>query len=120
MDLKLEELQANMFAPELYERLRQQAKQHRAQVWQIKMASQESPEPLAPQLHGRGCMLRAVIVVIVRCSKDEPDPERTASYAEASDVPTPPPSSPMSEDEALFLSFGVCACCEKCACMRRV
>lgn len=60
MDLKLEELQANMFAPELYERLRLLDDQNRAQAWQTKMASQESPEAVAPQLQGRGCMLRAV------------------------------------------------------------
>ena len=94
MDLKLEELQANMFAPELYERLRLLDDQNRAQAWQTKMASQESPEAVAPQLQGRGCMLRAVrsydgfgdVAVLY---KEEPDPERTASYAGVSDVPTP-------------------------------
>ena len=51
MDLKLEELQANMFAPEVYEEVRKQAEQNRAQALQSKMASQESPEAMATRLH---------------------------------------------------------------------
>ena len=59
MDLKLDELQANMFAAEVYEKARFIDRMKRAQALQTKMASQESPEPLAPQL--QGCMLRAVL-----------------------------------------------------------
>lgn len=64
MDLKLDELQANMFAAEVYQKARFINEMKRAQALQTKMASEspekmasESPDPLAPQLH---CMLRAV------------------------------------------------------------
>ena len=105
MDLKLEELQANMFAPELYERLRLLDDQNRAQAWQTKMASQESPEAVAPQLLtvGVACYVQLEVMMVSemwRCSKEEPDPERTASYAGVSDVPTPP-GSPSTDTEAL-------------------
>ena len=41
-------------------------------------------------------------IVTDSASKEEPDAEKTASYAGGSDVPVPPgtPGSPSSEDEA--------------------
>ena len=56
IDLKLEELQANMFPGEVYEKARILCQQDRAQALQMQMASQESPaESVAPKLHGQGC-----------------------------------------------------------------
>lgn len=56
MDLKLEELQANMFPLEVYEQVRLLCEQDRAQALQMQMASQESPaESVAPKLHGQCC-----------------------------------------------------------------
>ena len=52
---------------------------------------------------GVACYVQLEVMMVSemwRCSKEEPDPERTASYAGVSDVPTPP-GSPSTDTEAL-------------------